>query len=138
MNKRIFLVSVLVGLIGIGYGIHHVVGFYNENKDIIYSQTYTGREYLVGDEYRGFKEFLADNPEVDIVELHTLSSDDPLVTFEVRTYGGEVFPWGELESTDYMFDSGDLGFSIFAMIAGLGVYIAFMVGVWEPVFGSAD
>ena len=121
--KKICLGLIIAGLIGFGIGATSLVTRYNENKDIVDRQYYSGREYFLTEEYQEFKVYLADHPEVTIQELEMLSSDDPLVFFEVITYDGKTFPWGEVTHTTHKADSFSSGVWIFFMTLGLVLFI---------------
>ncbi len=76
---------------------------------------------LANEKYEEFKKYLADYPDIEIVKLDVLSSENPLVDFSVKIPGGAPFPWGEVEATLYGSDIGKLSFMIFAMIAGSAI-----------------
>lgn len=130
MLRICFIIMALAACVGLGIGIYHVVGDYNRDKDAVSHQIYSGREYLQEREYQEFKKYLADNLDVEIRELEVLASDNPLVTFEVITYGGKEFPWGEVKTTVYEFSKGSLAFSLALMGMGLMIFLGILVGTY--------
>ena len=106
MNIRLRIIGIVLTLAilaGLGYALYHFQAEYDTGGGIVSHQVYAGRVYMTNDEYDTFKQYLADHPDIAIIELDVLSSDNPLVTFQVVTRNGTAFPWGELkpEETAY-------------------------------------
>lgn len=95
--KRL-IVTLLIGavLAGYGYGIWWAVDDYNTGKDVVVSRTYEGRLYLPTGEYESFKQYLADNPQVEIARLDVLSSPNALVDMSLVAPADTLVPYGEV------------------------------------------
>ena len=121
------IVLALALLAGLGYALHHFQADYDTNKDVVDSQVYSGRAYLTNEEYDEFKIFLAEHPDIYILELDVLASDNPLVTFSITTHNGTAFPWGELASTHYKADR--IGQILMSILVTLGALVSIAL-VW--------
>lgn len=115
--NRIVLTGLAVCLFAGGIaGLVWLGNWYQDGKDVAALQFYSGREYFTSEEYEGFKQFLADYDEIRIKSLEVLSSETPLVVFEVYAPGGIEFPYGVLKWTDYKADLFGLALGIVACV----------------------
>lgn len=127
MKKLIVGLLIATVLTGYGYGIWWAVDDYNTGKDVVVSRTYEGRLYLPAGEYESFKQYLADNPQVEIARLDVLSSPNALVDMSLVAPGDTVVPYGEVVDERRQSDKVILAL-IFPMTAGLGFVLVLMWG----------
>ena len=96
MKKSIALRLAMVAVVVAGgLGFFSLMGAESRLPRVPDYRIYEGRVYLSNTEYAEFKRFLADNPNIDIQEMTSLSSDNPLLDFKLRVNGDQVIPYGE-------------------------------------------
>ena len=77
---KIWVTIMVIIILGLnGFFIHAHI----QHNDEVVGRTYEGRVYLVEQEYEEFKKFLADNPEVKIHNMETLSSPNALIDMKL-------------------------------------------------------
>ena len=94
--------------------------------DKVLSTEYEGRIYFDNlAEYQEFKEYLATNPDIKIVELEVLSSSDPLVDFKLTVNSDKFVPYGAATSRRYQYNELTIMIAIVAFVAPfvLGFYL---------------
>ena len=96
VKKLITGLLIAAVLAGYAYGVWWTVDDYNAGKDVVVSRTYEGRLYLPAEEYETFKEYLADNPQVEISRLEVLSSPNALIDMSLTAPADTIVPYGEI------------------------------------------
>ena len=93
IKKRIIFYLLLLLIIG---GVVWAGNFiWHDEPDEIW-RTYEGRLYLAADEYEQFKQYLADNPEVQIGKLDVYSSPSALIEMKLTAPANIDVPYGEM------------------------------------------
>ena len=106
MRKWIVGILIATVLAGYGYGVWWIVDDYNTGKDVVVSRTYEGKLYLPAEEYETFKQYLAENPQVEILRLDVLSSPNALIDLVLVAPADTIVPYGEVAKERMQSDVG--------------------------------
>jgi len=116
-------------LAGVAIGVYFTTDAYQRDKDVVESRLYEGRVYFTEQGYNDFKQWLADNPDVDFEYELLLSSPDPLMDVIITTHGETESPYGQLSNVVYIFSLNSFLLSSFMIVLAGNILFWFFVWV---------
>ena len=125
--KRDIMWGIIVGLLLLVISQGVIWSMWAEHHNEIESRVYTGRLYLVEEEYSQFKQYLANHPEVIINKMDVMSSPDAVIDMIIKAPPETIVPYGK-EKLYYHWDSADIVMlsmaSVFVMLAFILIYVS--------------